>query len=88
MTTRSIDQLLKLSMRIARIRLRDPCTNKHEATQMAILSVCEHLSQTAGFRSDIDQLVHLITSAVTSDESNSTVPISTQNFLPHPRKRK
>jgi len=77
--SRSIDQLLKLSMRIARIRLRDRSANKHEAAQGAILAVCEHLSHAAGFRSDIDQLVRLTTSAVASDANNLTAPATTPN---------
>lgn len=68
MTTKklSIDQLVKLTMRTAQARIRQPQAHKHEAMQQAILAACQHLSHEASYRSDIAELVRLSTLAASS----------------------
>lgn len=83
MTTKklSIDQLVKLTMRLAQARIRQPQTHKHEAMQQAILAACQHLSHEASYRSDITELVRLSTLAAASQPIETSALASNNTSL-------
>ena len=68
--TRTIDQLIKLSTRVAETWLKKPGSVGNAITSKAILAVCDHLSHEASYRSDIAELIRLCQSATTSFNGN------------------
>lgn len=64
--TQTIDQLIKLSTRVAEAWLKKPGSEGNAMTSQAILAVCKHLSHEASSRSDIAELIRLCQSATTS----------------------
>ncbi len=62
--TRTIDQLIRLSTRVAEAWIKNPGGTGNEMTSKAILAVCKHLSHEAGYRTDIAELVRACQSAV------------------------
>ena len=78
MTTKrqTIDQVLKLSMRVARSELKNPRAVCPTPVQTAILAVCQHLSHAASYRADIAELVRLSVLATVSEPSKSAASVS------------
>ena len=63
MKTRTIDQLIKLSTRVAEAWIKNPGSTGNAMTSKAILAVCKHLSHESSYRSDIAELVRACQSA-------------------------
>lgn len=63
MKTRTIDQLIKLSTRVAEAWIKNPGSTGSAMTSKAILAVCKHLSHEASYRTDIAELVRACQSA-------------------------
>ena len=61
--TRTIDQLVKLSTRVAEAWIKKPGNVGTAMTSKAILAVCQHLSHEASYRSDIAELVRMCQAA-------------------------
>jgi len=56
---RTIDQLVKLSTRVAVKWIDSSGKPNSDATRNAILAVCQQLGATAGFRSDVEKLIEI-----------------------------
>ena len=77
--TRTIDQLVKLSTRVAEAWVKKPGNFGNAMTSKAILAVCKHLSHEASYRSDIAELIRMCEAATNDhagDETQSSAPLS------------
>ena len=65
MTTKSrtIDQLVQLSTRVAKAWLKNPGVSSGAITNKAILAVCKHLSHEASYRTNLAELIRLCQNA-------------------------
>jgi len=61
--TRTIDELIKLSLKVGNAWLNKPIDTGNAITSKAILAVCKHLSHEAGYRGDIAELIRTCQSA-------------------------
>ncbi len=61
--TRTIDELIKLSLKVGNAWLNKPTDTGNAIASKAILAVCKHLSHEASYRSDIAELIRTCQSA-------------------------
>lgn len=61
--TRTIDELIKLSLKVGNAWLNKPTDTGNAITSKAILAVCKHLSHEASYRADIAALIRTCQSA-------------------------
>ena len=79
--TRTIDQLVKLSTKVAEAWIKKPSNIGNALTHKAILAVCKHLSHEASYRSDIAELVRLCQSA-TEEQMHEKSKATAQSHTP------
>lgn len=73
--TRTIDELIKLSLKVGNAWLIKPSVSANAITNEAILAVCKHLSHVASYRADIAELIQTCQSAV--ERRAGRIPSST-----------
>jgi DNA-binding NarL/FixJ family response regulator len=61
--TRTIDELIKLSLKVSNAWLNKPTDKGNAIASKAILAVCKHLSHEASYRTDIAELIRTCQSA-------------------------
>jgi DNA-binding NarL/FixJ family response regulator len=75
--TRTIDELIKLSLKVGNAWLIKPSVSGNVITSEAILAVCKHLSHVASYRADIAELTKTCQSAV--ERRVGRIPSSTSS---------
>jgi hypothetical protein len=65
--TRTIDELIKLSLKVSNAWLNNPIDKGNPITRKAILDVCKHLSHEASYRTDIAELIRTCQNAARRD---------------------
>lgn len=61
--SQTIDQLVKMSTKVASAWIKNPGDAGSAITRKAVLAVCKHLSHEASYRTDIAELISLCQSA-------------------------
>ena len=81
--TRTIDQLVKLSLKVGNAWMSKPTDKGNAIAGKAILAVCKHLSHEAGYRSDVAELIRICQSAVGrhADGVTPNAPLSPEPVL-------
>lgn len=79
--TRTIDELIKLSLKVGNAWLNKPTDKGNAITSKAILAVCKHLSHEASYRADIAELIQTCQSI--AERHASTTPRTARGVWCH-----